>query len=434
MKRTLRIALAAMVAAILMTGMAMAKTKIEWWTADGGDKAITSWMDGVIAGFCAENPDVEVVRIDMQDEDLKVGLKTSMAAGIPPALWRSWDGGVLKSYVDQGQAADLTQIMGKHRGKIPAGALATSTFGGKNYGLPYTTWVGHIYINRDLFEKAGVAVPDPSKNEAWTWDQFMDAIKSFKKANIIPIAVGGKENWELSFYYMYLVDRIGGSDAFTATLNRAQGFSFESPTFVEAGKRIRELVDAGAFEKGFLGMGYSDAQRYFFSGQAAMYLMGTWLIGDLRLQAPNLNLDIIRFPAVPGGKGDPTMLLGAPQTVHCVSANAKPDQKAAALKLIDYLARDQVVCDFVKQVGDVIVFDVPLPKGSYDPVIEKVIKEIGKARFLQMAYDQYSPPEFAAAHLQAMGALFAGKMTPEEVARKHEETARRLKEQGQLPL
>ncbi|MCL4516155.1 MAG: extracellular solute-binding protein [Firmicutes bacterium] len=434
MKRSFSLVLAVVLVLGALSGSALARTKIEWWTADGGEKAITGWMDKVVAGFEKENPDIEVVRVDMQDEDMKVGLKSSMAAGMPPAMWRSWGGGVLKSYVAQGQVADVTPIIKKLGRKIPAGALSTSTWGGKHYGLPYTTWVGHIYINRDLFAKAGVKVPDASKNETWTWEQFIEAIKAFKQHDIIPIAVGGKENWELSFYYMYLVDRIGGSELFAKTLNREAGYSFGNPAFIEAGKRIRELVEVGAFEKGFLGMGYSDAQRYFFSGQAAMYLMGTWLIGDLRKQAPDLNLDIIRFPSIPGGKGDPTMLLGAPQTIHAVSENVKPEQKAAALKLLEYLARDEVINDFVKDVGDLIVFNVPLPKGAYDPVIEKVIKEIGKAGHLQMAWDQYSPPQFAAAHLEAVGALFAGSITPQEMGKRQETTAKDLQAQGQLPL
>ena len=433
MKRGIGLILAVTLVLGALSATAFAKTKIEWWTADGGEKTISAWMDRVVAGFEKENPNIDVVRVDMQDEDLKIGLKSSMAAGMPPAMWRSWGGGVLKSYVDQGQVADVTPIIKKLGRKVPAGALSTSTWNGKNYGLPYTTWVGHIYINRDLFAKAGVKVPDASKNETWTWDQFIDAINKFKKSNIIPIAVGGKENWELSFYYMYLVDRIGGSELFAKTLNREPGHSFEQPAFVEAGKRIRELVDAGAFEKGFLGMGYSDAQRYFFSGKAAMYLMGTWLIGDLRKQVPDFNLDIIRFPTVPGGKGDPTMLLGAPQTIHAVSANLKPDEKSAAMKLLEYLAQDDVINDFVKNVGDLIVFDTPLPKGAYDPVIEKVIKEVGKASHLQMAWDQYSPPQFAAAHLEAMGALFAGSITPQEAGKRQETTAKSLKEQGILP-
>ncbi|MDI7247103.1 MAG: extracellular solute-binding protein [Bacillota bacterium] len=434
MKRRMGFLVTVILVFALVSGTALAKTKIEWWTADGGEKTICAWMDRVIEGFMKENPDIQVVRIDMQDEDLKIGLKSSMAAGMPPAFWRSWGGGVLKSYVDEGQVADLTPIIKKLGGKVPAGALSTSTWGGKNYGLPYTTWAGHIYINRDLFEKAGVKVPDAAKNETWTWDEFLDAIKKFKDHDIIPIAVGGKENWELSFYYMYLVDRIGGSELFAKTLNRAPGFSFESQAFVEAGKRCQELVSAGAFEKGFLGMGYSDAQRYFFSGKAAMYLMGTWVIADLRKQVPNFNLDIIRFPTVPGGKGDPTMVLGAPQTVHCVSEKVKPEEKAAAMKLVEYLARDEVIYDFVKNVGDLIVFNVPLPEGAYDPVIQKVIGQVGKASHLQMAWDQYSPPQFAAAHLEGLAALFAGKITPEEMAKRQEATANELKAQGVLPM
>lgn len=43
----------------------------------------------------------------------------------------------------------------------------------KLYGLPWLEQPVVLYINEDLFEKAGVSIPDDS----WNWDKFMDAAK-----------------------------------------------------------------------------------------------------------------------------------------------------------------------------------------------------------------------------------------------------------------
>ncbi|MEW5816599.1 MAG: extracellular solute-binding protein, partial [Spirochaetota bacterium] len=350
------------------------KVKIEWWTVSGGDDAAIEWLNRVKDGFTKENPKIEVVRIDMQDEDFKVGLKSAMAAGIPPALWHSWGGGVLKAYVNEEQVADSTWLIKKLGKKVPLGALSTSTWDGKNYGLPYTSWAGYFFINRDLFSKAGVKIPDVTKDETWSWDEFMAAIETFKKNGITPIACGGQEKWELSFYYMYLVDRMGGSELFTKALNGEPGYSFNDPAFIEAENKILALVKANAFQSGFLGAGYNDGQRYFFSQKAAMYLNGPWIIGALRKTDPNFPLDFIRFPVVKGAKGDPHMILGAPQTIYCVSEKMTDEQKGAARQLQEYLAQDKVILDFVKTVKDLIIFDVPLSPEAYDPINARIIK------------------------------------------------------------
>ena len=53
----------------------------------------------------------------------------------------------------------------------------------------------------------------------------------------------------------------------------------------EPGKKmaqwLHDLGEAGAFQKGFSSVGYTDAQNLFTSGKAAMYCMGTWELPSL---------------------------------------------------------------------------------------------------------------------------------------------------------
>ncbi|GFP32336.1 raffinose/stachyose/melibiose transport system substrate-binding protein [Candidatus Hakubella thermalkaliphila] len=216
------------------------KVELEWWTVQAGEQTSIGYWDYIIEEFEKKHPNVEVKRVDMIDEDFKTGLTSSMAAGIPPDLWFSWGGGILKAQVDAGHVADLTDLLNEPWAKevVPRPALAQSTFDGKHYAFPFTIWVGHLYVNRELFDKYGLEVP----KEPWSWDEFKEAIETFKANGVIPITVGGKEKWELSFYYMYLVDRIGGSEIFRKTINRVAGYTFEDPTFVQAGVRAEELA------------------------------------------------------------------------------------------------------------------------------------------------------------------------------------------------
>lgn len=397
-----------------------------WWTPYGGEKSITSWADQVVSEFQTQTG-TELKRVDMNDEDFKTGIQASFGAGNPPDLWYSWGGGVLKAYVGQGVVHDLTDLLNEDWAKerIPRSALGGSTFDGKHYGLPYTVWIGHLFINKGLFDKAGVAVPDADKGEVWTWGQFTEAIKKFQDNDIIPLSVGGAEKWELSFYYMYLVDRAGGSNAYADAMDRKPGASFNSDPFIKAGKCIQEMVDLNAFQPGFLGSGYSDGQRVFAAGQAAMYLMGSWAVSDIKAINPEIELDVIAFPTLPDGTGDPSMVLGAVQTNFCISeASPFKDELREFLK---FLGSPEMIKAFVEKVGDIIVFsNVDLPADAFHPVIQKQMRLMQKASFMQMAYDQLSPPAFATEHLDAVAGVFAKQLTPEQAAEMQEAKAQSL--------
>lgn len=416
------IVIVAAVAYYFLTKPPPEEVKLHIWTPEAEELTKQDWMSLVISEFEEQYPNVEIVATHMADEDFKIGLKTSLAAGTPPDIWLSWGGGVLKAYTEAEVVMDLTEVLNElGPERVPEALLGSSTFNGKHWALPYSVWIGHIYINLDLFEEAGVEVPP---DDQWTWDEFKDAINTFKANDIIPISVAGAETWELSFYYMYLVDRIGGSELYTNAISRVPGYTFEDPAFVEAGAKIQELAELGAFQEGFLGAGYTDAYRLFADDQAAMHLMGTWVVGGIFADNPDFALDAIKFPTIPGGAGDPSMLLGAVQNHWCISEVSEHKEEAA--EFLKLMAEEESILQFVEITGDIPCLPADIPSGSFFSVIEKQMAHMGEASWLQMAYDQYSPPEFASVHLDVMAELFAGTITPEEAATMQEEVAQTL--------
>lgn len=51
-------------------------------------------------------------------------------------------------------------------------------------------------------------------------------------------------------YYGYLVDRIGGPEAFANAAQRKDGGSFADPVFIEAGKRLQEAGQSRRLPEG----------------------------------------------------------------------------------------------------------------------------------------------------------------------------------------
>ncbi len=58
---------------------------------------------------------------------------------------------------------------------------------------------------------------------------------------------------------MYLAERIGGPDLFSEAFNR-EGRGFDDDAYVEAGKKIQELVKNDDFPNGFNGMNFDTGQ------------------------------------------------------------------------------------------------------------------------------------------------------------------------------
>ena len=115
----------------------------------------------------------------------------------------------------------------------------------------------------------------------------------------------------MHFYYSYLVMRIGGEHAL-ADAKAGKDGGFKNATFVEAGKRLRELAALEPFQPGYLSTKHAESAGMFGDGKAAMDLMGQWLLG---MQGPNStsgkglaeeDIGILSFPVVAGrqGQGD----------------------------------------------------------------------------------------------------------------------------------
>lgn len=440
---------------VFLTRRGETKPKFYWWTPHAGSPTHTPWhteVEKLFNQIYGEN--VKLVKVDYSTEDFKNALETTMAGDYPPDVWHSWGGGVLKDYVDAGKVEDLTSLLNEdwairllppeNRSKL----LWNSTWNGKNYGFPYTIGVVQIYINKSLFNAFGVRVPDPTKGEVWTWEEFINAINTFKgKKNgagkdIYPLVVAGAEEWQLSFYYMYLVERIGGAEYFKKALNGEPGYSFTDNVFIMAGQKCLELVESGAFQPGFINAGYDVADYLFFDNQAAMYLQGSWMVSTLRFRMKQLGrdfpLDVIYFPMISGGAGNKTNLVGGVQDYLCVSKKSK--FKEEAFNLIRLHGTENVINSFLEKVGDIVVFDskvgggLNIPENKYDPVILKQIGLLQNAGDLLMPWDQYAPRAFALKHLELMNRLFSGRMSPTDVAIQHQQMAERLRQEGKLPI
>ena len=74
--------------------------------------------------------------------------------------------------------------------------------------LPYL--LERFIATQNFLQEANIKVPD-------NYDEFLDAIKAFKKIGITPILAGEKDTWTGMLYYDILALREGGIDGDTDT-------------------------------------------------------------------------------------------------------------------------------------------------------------------------------------------------------------------------
>ncbi len=402
---------------LALTSVSLAQTiDITFWhiqSTGTGPEMIQMAVDR----YMADNPDVNVEVVPMQNDPYKIRIRTAMGAGDAPCIFPSWGGGPLYEYLQSDQVLDLTPYMmadDYYQRFLPA-SLSNVTFEDKILGVPVeNTAVAVIYYNREMFEEYGLEVPE-------TWDELMEVAQVLLDNGIRPFSMANAGKWPSSMWYMYLVDRLGGPDVFASAANRLGG-SFEDPVFVQAGEMIQELVEMGAFVEGFNGLDYDTGQSRIpmYAGQAAMELMGTWQIATYLDENPDFyenNLGFFGFPAVEGGEGDPSNVVGTvgDNYYHISPTCANPDE---AFEVLTYLIDDESVAYRVEtgRIPPVVGVSEMLE----DPILQNVMAMVENAASVQLWYDQYLPPELGEVHKDLMQALFGLELTPEEVAAQHE--------------
>jgi len=391
-------------------------TKIVWWHISTQEDQRDNWAK-LASTFVKDHSNVSIEITVLENEAFKAKLATAMQSGSPPDIFQSWGGGVLKQYGDAGLVKDLTPVLQETGwgATFQPGPLSLYTMDGKTYGVPWDAGMVGFWYNKALFAKAGITNPPA------TWKEFLEDVTKLKTAGITPIALGEKDKWPGHFYWVYLATRLGGKDAFEKAYSRKG--TFADKPFVDAGTKLKELVDLQPFQNGFLGAGYADHQAVMANGKAAMELMGQWAPGADRsvaedVKAYNESLGWFPFPTVEGGAGDPSDVLGGGDG-FAIGKNA-PNEAIDFIRFLTNVDNQTMMAKAGFAVPPVVK---GAEAGLDDPLLKEVQKRAGEAKYYQLYYDQYLPPAVGQAVNDATQGLFAGTSSPEDVAKTIEEAA-----------
>ncbi|MGG0718745.1 extracellular solute-binding protein [Robertmurraya massiliosenegalensis] len=381
---------------------------------EGSSKTHNSIVNEIIADFEKENEGVKVELEVLSNEQYKDKLKVLSTSNELPDVGMTWAAGFLTPYVDGNKFTPLDDLLaGDLNDSFVAGTAEAYAIDGKTYGLPLELNIATIFYNKAIFEEYGLEAPK-------TYDEFKHIIETLNDNGVAPIALGNKDRWTGSLWYMYLADRIGGADVLTSAIDRSG--TFEDPALVSAATEVQNLVDMNAFVKGFNGLADEEAKSMFMSEQAAMYLIGSWDLPNFTTnedvpQEFRDSIGFFNFPTV-NGKGDLNSHVGGPGVGLFVSEDS--DVKEEAKKFVAY---------FVKEWGEKSVTQagvIPATKLDADSLelpqmYIDVLNELSNATNITLFADVQMSPEVAEVHLNMIQAVFGKEVTPEEFAKEHEE-------------
>jgi len=277
-----------------------------WENATTGPGA--AYFQNAVKAYHALHPNITIKIQTIQNEDLDGKLQTALNSNSAPDIFLQRGGGKMQAMVDAGQiqALDLTATDKANAGTA---AIAGVTIDGKVYAIPTDTQPEGVYYSKDLFQRAGIA------STPTTMDELQTDVAKLKAVNVAPIAVGAKDAWPAAHWYYNFALRECSQDTMTST---AKSHKFTDPCWTKAGDDLASFLKVAPFQKGFLTassqQGAGSSAGLLANHKAAMELMGDWDPGVIASLTPNQkalpDLGWFPFPAVAGGQGDPTAIMG----------------------------------------------------------------------------------------------------------------------------
>lgn len=267
---------------------------------DGG--ALTLWMFNTeiylkpAAEEVAKEMNIKLNYEFINPERYKTKIKVAVSANELPDVFPQYAGKSERELIlNANVAAPLNDMLTSTglESRFTKGNLIQEADGGI-YSVPYRPEQSQVVAyNKKLMDKLGLQPPK-------TWEELLAAIKAANRAGVVPITLGGKDQWPGDIFYNTLVLR-EDTEAFTKAINGEMKFT-DKP-FVDAAEKVIRLVKENAFQPGFLNMSDLDARDLFYTGKALMIVNGSWIFTKA-ISSLGDDLGYIKFPRT-GAVQDP---------------------------------------------------------------------------------------------------------------------------------
>ncbi|MDE2856328.1 MAG: extracellular solute-binding protein [Chloroflexota bacterium] len=349
--RKLLAILAVAVIALSLGSVALAQddmVEIEYWQYNFG--ARVGAMDMLIEQFEAENPGIDVIHnSDIPYANFRDELAASAPAGVGPdvvTLFYGW----IPAFVDAGYLVPLPEDSFSEEFILETFSpmVANAKFEGSYWAIPTAVRSLALFWNKDLFAAAGL---DPDSPPA-TLDEFVEAaiattVYDGDASDVYNITTQGHApalaSQDHHWFREVLIRQFGGApysdDGRTVTYNSEEGcaaFSWLAAFETEHVTGSNDILDGST--------------NAFVNGESALHVDGSFRVGTIRNNNPDLNYGVTELPVGPNGEQH---TFGSYWT-HGITrrANDDPARLEAAIKFLQFITTPEAGTLWVNNVGE----------------------------------------------------------------------------------
>ena len=409
------------VAAILAASTALvnpaaAETELTMYYPIAVGGALTEVVDGIVAEFMAENPDVTVNAIYAGNyDDTRIRALSALNSGEPAQLAVMFS---IDAYdlIEQELVVPFDELVDGDEGQAwlnsfyPA-LMANSQIEGQTWGIPFQRSTIVAYYNRDMFEAAGL---DPDQAPT-TWEELISMGQALTNDDTYGLMIPstGYPYWMFQALAIQNGEEVMSNDGLTTY--------FDNPTVVET----LEFWNALSTEHGIMPEGtveWGTLRQAFLEGQTAMMWHST---GNLRAVRDNAEFDF-GVAMLPGN-----VRLGSPTGGgnFYVFEDTTEEERDAALRLIQFMTSPEQAAAWSIATGYMGVSPAAYQTEALQEYVEGFPAALVARNQLEHAVAEFSTFETARVREglnNAIQAALTGSMSAEDALAEAQAAAERL--------
>lgn len=303
-------------------------------------------MNRLIQQFEAENPDVRIIHnSDIPYDQFRDKIAASVPANVGPdvvTLFYGW----VPAWVDAGYLVPLPEdVFSPAMIEAEFSPMVSGDrFQGKYWAIPTAVRTLALFWNKDLFAEAGLDPEAPPKD----LDEFLEyAIKLTQyddAGNIIiegfpPSMPGQAHHWFREVLIRQFDGQPYSDDNRTVMWNSPEGCA-----------AFKWLADFETVHKTGSDDLFEDGTTAFLQGKAALHIDGSFRLGSIEANAPDLNFGVTELPVGPNGE---QATFGSYWT-HGITNRAAEDpvRLDAAIRFLTFISSPEAGALWVEKVGE----------------------------------------------------------------------------------
>jgi glucose/mannose transport system substrate-binding protein len=367
-----------------------------WWTS-GSEAAALGVLENA---FTTASPDVTFKNAAVSGgggSNARTVLATRLQGGNPPDSWQLHPDQDLFSVVEDGNAADITDLYQQNgwEAKLPDTVKAMLQKDGKYYAVPVNAHRANVlWTSPAALKKAGVSL-----SETTSIEDFVADLPKIKNAGVTPVCLGAKDPFAPAQLLEVIIMANVGADGYSQLVTGQ--LTFDDARVRTAVEQFKTVLDHVNNDSGVLT--WDQAAINTAEGKCATTLMGDWAFGELINKGKKDGSDFshVTFP----GTSDIFDFVGDAFVIPAENAPNEEAEKVWLTQLLD----PKVQSEFNLKKGSApVVKDASLD--GY-PDYQKNAAEAFQTKTIvsSLAHAQSAPAEFATTYSDAVTSFLGSK-------------------------